>query len=147
MHFYILNYTGAGCWVKLPDGRYQATDTITVNVRDQDRMVYEFTMLPGFRTDGGSVPWCFRWFAPGWTEDEPLVNLAYALHDALYASELLPRGQADDLLRGLLRDAGWSRVRASTVCYAVNKFAASHYGKDRDPEENRLFFKMRRMIP
>ena len=56
--------------------------------------------------------------------------MAYALHDAAYASGILHRDIADDLLRGLLRDAGLSRLKASTVCYAVNQFAESHYQKD-----------------
>jgi hypothetical protein len=56
--------------------------------------------------------------------------MAYALHDGCYASGLLHRDVSDDLLRGLLRDAGLSRVKASTVCYAVNKFAESHYQHD-----------------
>ena len=56
--------------------------------------------------------------------------MAYALHDAMYCSGLMHRDIADDMLRGLLRDAGLSRFKASTVCFAVNKFAESHYKKD-----------------
>lgn len=147
MHFYLINHMGGKCWIKLPSGLYQATDDIYVYVRDETGMHYEFHILPGFQTDGGSVPWCFRWFVPKWTEDNVTVNLAYAIHDGLYASELMHRSVSDDLLRGLLRDGGLPRYKASTVCFAVNNFAASHYGKDRDYEENRKFFRMRVFVP
>lgn len=142
MHFYFVEQHNGEKWTKLPRGIYQAADKITVILRDERGLHYKFTVLPGFQTNGGSVPLCFRWLIPSWTEDNVLVNLSYALHDGLYGSELMCREYADDLLRGLLRDAGWPRWKASLVCYAVNQFAASHYGQDKDPEENRLFFKM-----
>lgn len=129
MHFYYERGCNFRSWIKIGD-IYQATNNITAVVRDETGMFYEFQMLAGFRTNGGSVPWCFRWFVPSWSSTNDLINIAYALHDGLYASGLLHRSVSDDLLRGLLRDAGLSRIKASTVCYAVNKFAESHYQKD-----------------
>lgn len=129
MHFYFVRGCGFRCWTKIDDF-YQATDDIIVIVRDETGQHYEFHLLPGFRCNGGSVPWMFRWFVPSWSSTNDLINIAYALHDGCYASGLLHRDIADDLLRGLLRDAGLSRLKASTVCYAVNQFAESHYQKD-----------------
>lgn len=129
MHFYYVRGCGFRCWTKIGDV-YQATDDIIVIVRDETGMHYEFHLLPGFRCNGGSVPWMFRWFVPSWSSTNDLINMAYALHDGCYASGILHRDIADDLLRGLLRDAGISRLKASTVCYAVNQFAESHYQKD-----------------
>ena len=56
----------------------------------------------------------------------------------------LPNGrhQAVDMLRGILRDAGLSRFKASTVCWCVNNFAASHYGPENDGGGNGAFVKL-----
>lgn len=129
MHFYFVRGCGFRCWTKI-DSLYQATDDIICIVRDELGTHYEFHLLPGFRCNGGSVPFIFQWFVPSWSPTNDLINMAYALHDGCYASGLLHRDVSDDLLRGLLRDAGLSRVKASTVCYAVNKFAESHYQHD-----------------
>lgn len=129
MHFYFVRGCGFRCWTKI-DSLYQATDDIICIVRDELGTHYEFHLLPGFRCNGGSVPLIFQWFVPSWSPTNDLINMAYALHDGCYASGLLHRDVSDDLLRGLLRDAGLSRVKASTVCYAVNKFAESHYQND-----------------
>lgn len=129
MHFYFVRGCGFRNWIKIGDV-CQATDDIICIVRDEFGTYYEFHLLPGFQCNGGSVPWCFRWFVPSWSSTNDLINMAFALHDGLYSSGLLHRSVSDDLLRGLLRDAGLSRFKASTVCYAVNKFAESHYQKD-----------------
>ena len=140
MHFYFVRGCGFRNWTKIGDF-YQATDEIVCIVRDELALHYEFTLLPGFRCNGGSVPWCFHWFVPSWSSTNDLINIAYALHDAMYCSGLMLRDIADDMLRGLLRDAGLSRLKASTVCFAVNKFAESHYKKDE--YDSASFVKMR----
>lgn len=142
MHFYFESSKNEKAWIKIGN-IYQATEEITVTLRDETGMHYKWTLLPGFRTDGGSVPLAFRWFVPAWSDTVPLVNLAYALHDAAYGSGLMHRDIADDMLRGLLRDAGFSRFRASTVCWAVNNFAAGHYGVENDKYDCRLFASLR----
>jgi len=53
------------------------------------------------------------------------------------------RDIADDMLRGMLRDAGLSRFKASTVCWAVNNFAASHYGLEHDTNDCSLFAELK----
>lgn len=88
---------------------------------------YTFLIKKGAMTDGGSIPKLFRWFTKGWSDDYR-YNATFLLHDALYGSELVHRDIADDILRSSLRDCGMSRVKASTICWAVNNFAASHYG-------------------
>lgn len=143
MQFTYLGARNAGAWTRLPSGLYQATDDIYVRVRGSDGLQYSFHLMPGFQTDGGSVPLAFRWFVPAWSDDNEIINLAYALHDYLYGSEALPKDVADDLLRGLLRDAGLSRFRASTVCWAVEKFARSHYGITNDRLDCALFGELR----
>lgn len=137
------HFTYDGCrnpkaWIKIGD-LYQATDDIYVRLHDEKGMHYTWHLYPGFQTDGGSVPVAFQWFVPKWSNENDLINLAFALHDAAYGSGLMHRDIADDMLRGMLRDAGLSRFRASTVCWAVNNFAASHYGPNNDRYDCKLF--------
>lgn len=77
-------------------------------------------VLEGFASDGASIP-RLLW---------PLVGPRYAprtfpaafAHDALYASELLPRRQADDEFRLLLVLTGVSRFAARAYWCGVRAF-------------------------
>lgn len=142
MHFYTVSHTATPNSFAKVGSLYQAMHEIQVYVRGDNGMIYKFTILPGFRTDGGSVPKAFQWFVPSWSEGNVLINLAYAIHDLVYGAELMARSEADDLLRGMLRDAGLSRARASTVCWAVNTFACRHYGKKYDRWDCALFSRL-----
>ena len=124
-------------------GLYQEHEISYVNLEDEDGHQYHYDLLPGFRTDGGSVPKAFQWLIKGWYPDASwkscLTNLAFAIHDANYGCTYVSRKIADDMLRSMLRDAGWNRFTASTVCWAVNTFACLHYGDD--DLENRDFIR------
>lgn len=141
MHFYFVDGNGFKNWTKIGN-LYQVTDDIICILRDELGTRYKFHLLPGFQCDGGSVPWCFRWFVPSWSQTNDLINAAFFIHDAAYASGLVHRDIADDMLRGLLRDAGLSRFKASTVCWCVNNFAAGHYGPENDDGGNGAFVKL-----
>ena len=90
----------------------------------------------GFRCDGLSVPWAFRWFLPSWDKRNQLYNVAGALHDWLYATKgnfgMFYREECDDVFRGLLRESGISRFKAGCADKAVEWFAggADHWGHD-----------------
>lgn len=103
-----------------------------LNVLDEANNFYHFELFPGFITDGGSIPKGFQWFVKPWSDDNILMNLAYAIHDFCYGSECISKELSDDLLRSVLRDAGLSRLKASTVCFCVQKFAKRHYGQKHD---------------
>lgn len=89
-----------------------------------------------FRCDGLSVPRPLRWFLPNWDESNQLYNLAGALHDWLYATvgayKVFSRSECDDIFRGILRESGQSRFKASTADYMVGLFAGNsrHWGRD-----------------
>ena len=91
---------------------------------------------PGFRCDGLSVPRAFRWFLPSWDTSNELYNLAGAFHDWLYATKGFcgrwSRSECDDAFRGILRESGMSRFKASTADFAVGLFAGNsrHWGND-----------------
>ncbi len=120
-------------WHKVGD-LYQIDNEFEITLDDKV-CKYIITILPGFRTDGGSIPKVFQWFIKGWTEDYR-YNGVFILHDALYCTEHTTKSIADDMLRSSLRDYGISRFKASTVCWCVNNFAKYHYGKDRDENDN-----------
>ena len=86
------------------------------------------------------MPKAFQWFIKGWTDDYN-YNGIYVLHDALYCTEYTSKEIADDMLRSSLRDYGLDRLHASTVCWCVNTFAKSHYGKENDENDNYDFVK------
>lgn len=125
-------------WHKVGD-LYQIDDKFDITLEDKSYR-YILTILPGFRTDGGSIPKAFQWFIKGWSDDYK-YNGIYILHDALYCTEYTARTIADDMLRSALRDYGVSRFKASTVCWCVNTFACCHYGIKNDENDNYDFVK------
>lgn len=134
-HFECTPYT----WHKVGD-LYQIDNEFKITLDDKE-FKYVITILPGFRTDGGSIPWAFRWFAKKWKEDDYRYNACFILHDAMYCSAYVHRNVADDMLRSSLRDVGLDRFHASTICFCVNNFASSHYGPENDKDDNDDFVK------
>ena len=91
----------------------------------------------GFRTDGASVPFIFRWDIPNWSDSNQMLNVAAIMHDALYAERgfgLLNRDECDDMYRGALREAGIPRWKAAFVDMAVFTFGGGgeHWGDNAD---------------
>ena len=132
MNYKVRNYTDPVI-SKLQDDKYILENDIEVVLKEGN---YGYTVRifikAGAVWDGLSVPYLFRWFLPNYSIDNPLVNIAGLVHDAMYASELVAKDTADDMFRGILRDAGISRFRASTAEYLVEKFAKKHYGIEHD---------------
>lgn len=89
-----------------------------------------------FKCDGLSVPSPFQWFLDDWDDDNPLYNLAGALHDWLYATRgaymMFSRSECDDIFRGILREAGVGRFRAGMADYFVGVFGGGscHWNND-----------------
>lgn len=132
MNYKVRNYTDPVI-SKLQDDKYILENDIEVDLKEGN---YGYTVRISIKAgavwDGLSVPYLFRWFLPNYSIDNPLVNIAGLVHDAMYASELVAKDTADDMFRGILRDAGISRFRASTAEYLVEKFAKKHYGIEHD---------------
>lgn len=119
---------------------YQIDTEFRMSLED-DNYRYVFTIYPGFRTDGGSIPFLFRWFAKPWDSENLSYSACFILHDACYASACVHRDIADDMLRSSLRDIGIDRLHASTICWCVNNFAKGHYGPENDDQDNYDFVK------
>ena len=76
-----------------------------------------FTLRPGLRTDGASIPRAF-WRVLGCPLRDRHAPAA-VLHDALYATELLPRDRADALFLEALQDIGVPAWRSRTLWAGV----------------------------
>ena len=51
------------------DGLYVIDNDFTINFRDELHRKYSFIILKGAKTDGGSIPKIFSWFADSWRDD------------------------------------------------------------------------------
>ena len=125
-------------WGTRKDGSHVLNNQVLLIVRaDRDGVTMEltFTLREGFRCDGLSVPWAFRWFLPSWDSRNALYNVAGAVHDWLYTTKgysILRREECDDIFRGLLRESGIGRFKAGAADKAVEWFAggSNHWGSD-----------------
>lgn len=93
-------------WHTVKNGLYVIDNDFSIKFRDEHNKWFSFLILKGAKTDGGSIPKIFSWFADSWRDNDYRYNAAFVMHDVLYASELLPKDTADDLLRSSLRDCG-----------------------------------------
>lgn len=139
MNYKVQNYTQP-IITKLPNNKYILENDIEVVLKECNYgYVVRIYIKSGAVWDGLSVPYIFRWFLPNYFIDNPLANVAGLVHDAMYASALVSKDTADDMFRGILRDAGISRFKASTAEYLVEKFANNHYGIEHDKDNLRHY--------
>ena len=125
-------------WGTRKDGSHVLNNQFLLIVRDdRDGVTMKLTLSfrEGFRCDGLSVPWAFRWFLPSWDSKNALYNVAGAVHDWLYTTKgysMFNREACDDIFRGLLRESGIGRFKAGCADKAVEWFAGgkNHWGND-----------------
>lgn len=91
-----------------------------------DYKVRGFKIPRGYVWDGASIPGLLRWWM-GDPYDGPHRD-AGLVHDYLYETAKVPRGQADDVFYRELLDDGDSTYEAKLKWSAVRLVAASHYG-------------------
>lgn len=106
---------------------------------------YSIRFNPGFKSDGASVPWGFRWFLPKWSEYDRLYNAIAKAHDLLYidggeldSGEKWTREESDDFLRGAwretvtLKNSRFARFRCGTADALIHVFAGGkkHWKND-----------------
>ncbi|MBN2640353.1 MAG: DUF1353 domain-containing protein, partial [Victivallales bacterium] len=79
------------------------------------RITLELTVKAGFITDGGSIPWWYRWrLSP-----TGKFLIAYLVHDIIYATEYLSRAEADWILLELVQELGGNWVIRNNIYLAV----------------------------
>jgi len=109
---------------------------VNVNIVKNNVLVrFKFTIRKGFKCDGASVPWMFRWFLPSWDNSNVIYNLGAVIHDGLYLHRgfnLFAREECDDILRGIWRESGIGRIKAGVADKCIELFAgcSKHFGND-----------------
>lgn len=110
----------AANWHEWDGKTWLLTEKMKVQFEYKSRF-YELTISQGFTTDGGTIP-RMLWRVAG----HPLGSylLSYLVHDALYASEALPRGVCDGIFLNILVElkAPWAIRNAAYL--AVRAFGA-----------------------
>jgi len=92
----------------------------------------------GFMSDGASSPSFAQSFVPDIKKGDDVYNAAPFIHDGLYMHRgetdgcKLSREECDDILRGIWRIAGMSRLVAGAADLGIQIFAGSseHWGND-----------------
>jgi hypothetical protein len=88
--------------------------------RDGEKTIHLFTFLPGFISDGASIPYavtsiiCEPW-------DSRYIT-SYLIHDCLYGTHYYDRKTADRWLSELLLNSGMSWWKCKAVYVAVDLF-------------------------
>jgi len=95
---------------------------------------YKITALQGFNTNGASIP-KFFWSALSSPYYGSLVYAA-TLHDALYTKEALPRKECDKLLKEMAIEAGYNKIKANLIYFAVRLFGRSHWKENTDDKKH-----------
>lgn len=94
---------------------------------------WHIAIAAGFIFDGASIP-RLLWRVVGhpW---QGLVLPAAAVHDALYATHLTTREQADELFRTLLLANGVGKLKAGTMYRAVRMFGGFAWNEPSEYEQ------------
>ena len=93
---------------------------------------YKITVKKGFDFDGASIPQAL-WSVYG----NPLsgkFRIAALVHDALYASQKLPRELADAIFLDLMKQHEVEYLKRQTMYYAVRSAGWYVWKKHREPE-------------
>ena len=99
---------------------------------------WRIEVLPGWYTDGASIPRLLRWYADPF--GGPYAAAA-VLHDALYRSQLLTRVESDQVFRAAMIDAGVRRAQA-WVLWAGVRIGGWMAWSAKEPDQVWLFQRM-----
>ena len=85
---------------------------------------YELYIEKGFKWNGntGCFPCRFH-------KENERYNVAILTHDVLYHDIGISKEDADDILRGALRESGYSRLMAGLIHKAVQIFGKKSFGR------------------
>lgn len=117
-----------GIGLELPLALVDDGQTLTVHVMEEvDLSPWGIeAMLPrGFISDGMSVPRFFwRWVGPRLSKGTIGPSV---VHDWLYDTHFMPRGEADEWYRRALVANGYPRAKARAVWLGLRAFGWSHW--------------------
>lgn len=100
---------------------------------------YYITVKPGFDFDYASIPWVFRRVLP---KNGKSYDRAACVHDALYASQALPKDECDKVfLRAMLAD-GTNGTIADAMYTAVKLGGKSSYNDTEELDKYKGFIEV-----
>jgi len=102
---------------------------------------YIITIKKGFITDGASIPKTF-WSVLSSPFYGPIVFGAM-IHDGLYTKMTIPRKECDKLLKEMILEKGYNRVKANLVYGAVRMFGKSHWKENTSAKKHLVKIKMK----
>ena len=115
-------YNSELCFTKNKDIATLTKDLIVI--LHTDKKDYELYIEKGFKWNGntGCFPCRFH-------KENERYNVAILTHDVLYHDIGISKEDADDILRGALRESGYSRLMAGLIHKAVQIFGKKSFGR------------------
>ena len=114
------------CWISTEPARYE-----------DDK--YIITVEAGFDFDYASTPWWIRWLLP---KSGQKYDRGSFFHDALYASQGLPKEECDNVFLGIMLFDGTNRYVAKAMYLAVKWFGRGVYEDTEDLEHYKKLVKV-----
>lgn len=96
---------------------------VTIKIKKEGVLIVD--IAKGFITDMGSIPHFFKRFIPYIGNQG--VSIAYLVHDALYAKQMVSQKLADKILRDMLKKAGVSGWKVWMVYSALKVRGSAAY--------------------
>lgn len=122
MKLYSFSYTPLNYFIEGKYATLMADIKITLHT---DQGKYILDIRKGFKWNGNSGAFPCRFHNTNMD-----YNVIILVHDALYHRIGMSKADADDILRGGLRQAGYGRVMAGTIHLAVTWFGRCAYNDD-----------------
>lgn len=95
---------------------------------ETDKGMFRLTVKKGFKWNGNSGAFPYRF-----SKDNERYNVSILIHDVLYHDSntthlYITKADADDILRGCLRESGYCRLMAGIIHKAVTLFGNHSFG-------------------
>ena len=118
--------TRDNCWISTQQARYE-----------DDK--YIITVEVGFDFDYAPTPWWIRWLLP---KNGQAYDRASFFHDALYASQALPKDESDNVFLGIMLFDGTNKCLAKGMYKAVDIGGHQAYNDTQDLEHYKNLVKV-----
>lgn len=100
-------------WVRI--AWYETLDDLLYVTVDGEKV----RVRHGFKFNGGSIPWCFRWL---YAADDPDCLPGFCVHDMLCESHRFDSATTHRILRDACLANGARRSQAKVIYWAVSRF-------------------------
>mgnify|MGYP003591678607 FL=1 len=114
------------CWISTQQARYE-----------DDK--YIITVEAGFDFDFASIPWWATWLLP---KNGQEYDRASFFHDALYASQALPKDESDNVFLGIMLFDGTNKYLAKAMYLAVKYGGHQAYNDTEDLDHYKKLVKV-----